>query len=219
MNFFVSLPGVVKIWGKGSTKASVRIYPNTTTSFGVGTKDGFDVDLRIVPEKSYGSALQYFTGSKEHNIATRMLAINKGLKLNEYGVFRGSKMIAGRTEKDVYRAIGLDLIEPELRENQGELKGKPPKIIGYKDIKGDLHCHSNWDGGENSIEEMAKAAKKMGYEYIGISDHTKFLRIENGLNEKQLLQQRKEIEKLNKKFQISNFRIRILAGLRSQYYG
>ena len=193
MNYFCSLPGIEKIWAKGSTKASIRM------------EEGFDIDIRVVPEKSYGSALQYFTGSKEHNIETRMLAIGKGLKLNEYGVFRATRgvprMIAGRTEEEVYKAIGLSLIPPEMRENEGEieraLKKELPKIIGYEDIKGDLHCHSNWDGGADSIEEMAKAAREMGYEYIGIADHTKFLRIEHGLNEKQLLQQKKEIEKLN----------------------
>lgn len=201
MAFFVSMPEVVKVWSKGSTRSSVR------------TKGRFDMDLRVVPSKSYGSALQYFTGSKEHNIATRRLAISRGLKLNEYGVFRRSKMIAGKNEKEVYRAIGLDLIAPEMRENQGEielaLKKKLPKIIGYDDIKGDLHCHSNWDGGINSIEKIAKAGVSMGYKYIGIADHTKFLRIEKGLNEKQLAKQRKEIDKLNRKF---GSKIRILQG-------
>jgi len=197
MDFFVSLEKVIKVWAKGPTRSSVR------------TKDGFDMDLRIVPAKSYGSALQYFTGSKEHNIATRRIAIGKGLKLNEYGVFRGSKMIAGKTEKEVYRAIGLPWIPPEIRENEGEIEaalrqaqGKSnglPKIIGYQDIKGDLHCHSKWDGGNNTIKEMAETAQKMGYQYLGIADHTKFLRIEHGLNEKQLAQQRKEIDKLNNK--------------------
>jgi len=187
MDFFCSLPGIERIWAKGSTKASIRM------------KQGFDVDLRIVPEKSYGSALQYFTGSKEHNIATRMIAISKGLKLNEYGLFRGSKMIAGKTEEEVYKAIGLPFIPPELRENQGELKGRLPKLVELKDIKGDLHCHTDWDGGLDSIEKMAKTAKELGYEYIGISDHTKFLRIEYGLDEKQMAQQRKEIDGINKK--------------------
>lgn len=204
MDFFVSLEGVIKIWSKGPTRSSVRM------------KDGFDMDLRVVPIKSYGSALQYFTGSKEHNIATRRIAINKGLKLNEYGVFRGSKMIAGKTEKEVYKAIGLPWIPPEMRENEGEieaaLEGELPKIIDYQDIRGDLHCHSNWDGGANPIEEMAKAAQKRGYEYLGISDHTKFLRIEHGLNEKQLAQQREEIDKLNKKFQVSGFKFQVLQG-------
>ncbi|MDO8486655.1 MAG: PHP domain-containing protein [Candidatus Staskawiczbacteria bacterium] len=204
MDFFVSLPGVQKVWGKGGTKASVHM------------QDGFDMDLRIVPQKSYGAALQYFTGSKEHNIITRKIAIGKGLKLSEYGVFRGSKQIAGSTEQEVYKAIGLDWIAPELRENEGEieasLQGKLPKLVELKDIKGDLHCHSNWDGGENSIIEMAKTAMARGYEYIGISDHTKFLRIENGLNEKQLLDQKKEIKKLNEKFKKQGLKFRVLHG-------
>ena len=220
MDFFVSQPSVVKIWGKGATKSSIRVkngfdsvrgYKAKTDQQRRQTSNGVDMDLRVVPGKSYGSALQYFTGSKEHNIVTRKIAIRKGLKLNEYGVFKGSKMIAGKTEKEVYKAIGLDWIPPEMRENQGEIelaqKGKLPNIIDYNDIKGDLHCHSKWDGGSNSIKEMAETALEMGYSYIGISDHTKFLRIERGLNEKQLSNQRKEIDKLNKKF-----KIRILQG-------
>ena len=197
MDFFVSLPGVIKIWGKGMTKSSVRM------------RDGFDMDVRVVPKRSYGSALQYFTGSKEHNIALRKIAINKGLKLSEYGLFRGPKMITGKTEEEVYKSLGMDWIPPELRENQGEieaaLKHKLPKIIDYDDIKGDLHCHSKWDGGANTILEMAEMARKIGYEYIGIADHTKFLRIEHGLDEKKLALQRKEIDKLNAK--LKNFKI------------
>jgi DNA polymerase (family 10) len=204
MDFFVSLPGITKIWVKGPTKSSIRL------------EQGFDVDLRVVQGKSYGSAIQYFTGSKEHNIATRRLAMEKGLKLNEYGVFQGKKMIAGWTEESVYRVLGLPWIEPELREDQGEiekgLKKELPKIIGYDEIKGDLHCHSNWDGGENSIKEMAKAGMEMGYEYIGISDHTKYLKIEHGLDEKKLVLQRKEIDKLNEKFKKENKKFRILQG-------
>lgn len=198
-NFFVSLHGVEKVWAKGPTKSSVHL------------KKGFDVDLRVVKEESFGSALQYFTGSKEHNVATRKIAILKGLKLNEYGVFRGKKQIAGKTEEEVYKAIGLRYIEPEMREDQGEIQlsieKKLPNLISYNDIKGDLHCHSDWDGGENSIEEMAKFAIKMGYEYIGISDHTKFLKIENGLDEKQLLKQGETIKKINEKYKKQNFRI------------
>jgi len=189
MDFFVALPGVEKVWGKGGTKASVHM------------RDGFDMDLRIVPEKSYGAALQYFTGSKDHNIITRKIAIDKGLKLSEYGIFRGVKMIAGKTEKEVYSAIGLPYIEPELRENEGEieagLNGKLPKVVNLKDMRGDLHCHSDWDGGADSIDQMCKSAMALGYEYLGISDHTKFLRIENGLDEKQLLAQHEEIKKIN----------------------
>jgi DNA polymerase (family 10) len=204
MDYFSSLKGIEKIWSKGSTKSSIRL------------EQGFDVDLRIVKEKSFGSALQYFTGSKEHNIATRKIAIGRGLKLSEYGVFKGDKMIAGRTEKEVYNAIGLSYIPPEMRENEGEIKlaleKKLPNIIGYNDIKGDLHCHSSWDGGENSIKDMAKAAMDLGYEYIGISDHTKFLRIENGLDEKQIISQKKEIDGLNSKFKTQKSKFRILHG-------
>lgn len=197
MDFFVSMQGVEKIWAKGNTRSSIRM------------KQGFDCDLRVVREKSYGSALQYFTGCKEHNIATRKIAIGKGLKLNEYGIFQGQKMIAGKTEKEVYKILGMDWIEPELRENQGEIKasleGKLPKLIIYRNIKGDLHCHSNWSDGNNTIEEMAGTAIRMGYQYLGITEHTKFLKIDNGLDEKRLAQQRKEINNLNKKFQVSSF--------------
>lgn len=199
MDFFTSLPGIVKIWGKGKTKSSVRM------------REGFDMDIRVLRLESYGAALQYFTGSKEHNIALRRIAVEKGLKLSEYGLFRGSKMIAGKSEEDIYKALGMQWMPPELRENQGEieasLEGKLPKIIDYKDIKGDLHCHSKWDGGANTIEEIAKAAMKIGYQYIGIADHTKFLRIEHGLDEKKLALQRKEIDKLNFQLSISNFQL------------
>jgi DNA polymerase (family 10) len=204
MDFFVRLPGVEKVWAKGDTKSSVHL------------KEGFDADLRIVKENSFGSALQYFTGSKEHNIATRKIAIAKGLKLNEYGVFRGEKMIAGKNEKEVYEAIGLAYIDPEMREDEGEiqlaLESKLPKLIEYKDIKGDLHCHSDWDGGKNSIEEMAQSAMDLGYEYIGISDHTKFLKIENGLDEKQLLKQHEKIKQINSEFENKNLKFSVLHG-------
>ena len=202
VNFFVTLPGIVKIWGQGQTKASIRL------------RRGIDIDLRIVPKKSYGAALQYFTGSKEHNIMIRKMAMEKGLKLNEYGLFKGPKTMASESEEDIYRAIGLPLIEPELREGQGEIEAALrklpglPKLIEYKNIRGDLHCHSSWDGGRNTILEMAQAAQQRGYQYLGIADHTKFLRIERGLDERQLLRQRKEIEKLNAKFH----KFRILQG-------
>jgi len=216
MDFFVSLPGIVKIWGKGSTKSSVRM------------KEGFDMDIRVVPARSYGSALQYFTGSKEHNIAIRKIAIDKGLKLSEYGLFRGpkprrkasgflrGKMIAGETEEGIYKKLGMQWIPPELRENQGEieaaLRKELPKLVELKDIKGDLHCHSKWDGGADSIEAIAKASIEIGYQYIGIADHTKFLRIEHGLDERQLLQQRKEIDTLNLQLTTNNLQLRILQG-------
>jgi len=205
--FFVSFPEVEKIWAEGLTKCSVRF------------KEGFDIDLRMVAEKSFGSALQYFTGSKEHNIATRKIAIEKGLKLNEYGIFKGDKMIAGKTESDVYATIGLPLIAPEMREDDGEIKaaqeGLLPILIEQKDIKGDLHCHTDFEAkshGRNSIEEMCQKAIELGYEYIGISDHTKFLTIEGGLNEKQILKQHEKIAKLNLGFKDKNINFRILHG-------
>ncbi len=204
MDFFVSQENIVKVWSKGKTKSSVK------------TKQGFDMDLRVIPQKSYGAALQYFTGSKEHNIHTRRVAIDKGLKLSEYGVFRGKKQIAGKTEKGVYEAIGLSLIPSEMRLNKGEIeaarRGELPKIIGYNDILGDLHCHSEWNGGNNSISELADIAQEMGYEYLGIADHTKFLRIEHGLDEKKLAEQRKEIDKLNRKFELGGKKFRLLQG-------
>jgi len=190
-DFFLSFPEIVKVWGRGATKVSVRM------------KEGFDVDIRFIPEDDYGAALQYFTGSKDHNIATRKIAIDKGLKLSEYGVFNGKKKVASRTEEEVYKMLGMRYIEPELRENSGEieaaLEGKLPELVGYKDIKGDFHVHTNWARAANSIEEIIEKAKKMGYEYVGISDHTKFLHIENGLDENKLLLQRKYIKDLNKK--------------------
>ena len=210
MDFFVNLDGVEKVWGKGGTKASIHM------------RDGFDMDLRVVPEKSYGSALQYFTGSKDHNIVTRKIAIDKGLKLSEYGLFKGKEMIAGKTEEDVYKAIGLTYIAPELRENEGEieaaLQGKLPKVIEIEDIKGDLHCHSKPDEvthlnkEKDSIEKLAKFAMDIGYEYIGISDHTKFLRIDDGLDEEGLLRQYEEIKKINNNFKKQNLPFRILSG-------
>jgi len=204
MDFFVSMKDIEKMWGKGETKSSVRL------------KEGFDVDLRVIPERCFGSALQYFTGSKEHNIKTRIIAQKKGFKLNEYGIFKGKNFIGGKTEEEVYQILGMEWIPPELRENRGEielaLEKKLPKLIELKDIKGDLHSHTKWDGGKYSIEEMAKKAKELGYEYLGISDHTKFLRIERGLDEKRLEEQKKEIEKLNKIFERKGEKFRILQG-------
>jgi DNA polymerase (family 10) len=204
MDFFVSLPGVVKVWGKGATKSSVRM------------KEGFDMDLRVIPPESYGAALQYFTGSKDHNIALRKIAIDRGLKLSEYGLFHGPRMVAGKTEEEVYRALGLEWIPPEMRENMGEidaaLAGKLPHIIDYGDIKGDLHVHCNWNGGANSIEELAAAAMALGYEYLGIADHTKFLRIERGLDEETLEKRNKEIDQINARFRQEGKNFRVLKG-------
>ncbi len=204
MDAFVNLSGVAKVWAKGSTKSSVRF------------KNGIDADLRIVPEKSFGSALQYFTGSKEHNIALRKIAIDKKMKLNEYGLFKGSKMIGGSNEEKIYEILGLDWVSPELREDKEEieagLKHRLPKLIQEKDIKGDLHCHSAWNGGKNSLEELAKEGIKRGYQYLGISDHTRSLRIENGLEEKDILLQIREIDRINKSLVKKRIKFRLLKG-------
>ncbi|MBW2135082.1 MAG: DNA polymerase/3'-5' exonuclease PolX [Deltaproteobacteria bacterium] len=204
MDFFVSLPEVVRVWGKGYTKSSVR------------TTQGFDMDLRIIPAESYGAALQYFTGSKEHNIALRKIAIDKGYKLSEYGLFKGPKAIAAISEEEVYRTLGLQWIPPELREDRGEIEAaaaaKLPELIDYTDIKGDLHVHSNWNGGANPIAEIAQAALSMGYEYVGIADHTKFLRIERGLDEAALAERNKEIDRLNHQLKDSGHHLTILKG-------
>ncbi|MAG50244.1 DNA polymerase III [archaeon] len=197
IDFFTKLDNVKKIIAKGSTKSSVRL------------KDNIQVDIRVIPDKSFGSALQYFTGNKSHNIALRKIAIRKDLKLSEYGVFKGKKQVAGSTEEGVYKKLGLKYIEPELRTDGGEiqasLKGKLPNLVKYSDLKGDFHVHTNWSDGSSSIEEMAKSAKKFGYQYLGICDHAGRLKIATCLDEKRLLKQIKEIEKVNKKF--SNFEI------------
>jgi DNA polymerase (family 10) len=200
MDYFVKMPGVIKIWGKGKTKSSVRLNEN------------FDIDLRVVEKKSFGSALQYFTGSKEHNILLRRIAIEKKYKLNEYGLFQGKKCIASKTEKDIYKKLGLDYIEPELREANGEIEAaknkKLPKLIGYDSIQGDLHCHTDWSDGKENILTMARAVQKLGRKYLAITDHTGSLKIANGLNAKKLLRQKKEIDKINRKLK----GIKILSG-------
>ncbi len=204
MDFFVSLPGVVKVWGQGATKSSVRL------------KEGFDMDIRVIPPESYGAALQYFTGSKDHNIALRKIAIDKGFKLSEYGLFKGSQMIAAETEEEVYGKLGMPWIPPELREDRGEidaaLAGRLPAIIGYGDIKGDLHVHCNWDGGANSIDEIVAAALALGYEYVGIADHTKFLKIEHGLDEEKLRARNQEIDEINARLARQGKNFRVLKG-------
>jgi DNA polymerase (family 10) len=197
MDRFVNYDEVDKILSRGRTKSSVML------------RSGIQVDLRVVPRVSFGSALHYFTGSKEHNIAVRTMGVKKGLKINEYGVFKGKKRIAGKTEKGVYRQVGLPYIEPELRENRGEFeaakKRKLPQLIVLEDIKGDLHVHTKATDGHYSLEEMAEAAKKRGYDYLAISDHSKHVTVAKGLDAKRLREQIKEIGRLNEK--ISGIRI------------
>lgn len=191
MKFFVSMPEVINIYAKGKTKSSVK------------TTIGLDIDIRVLPKVSYGAGLNYFTGSKEHNVVLRELAIKKGYKLSEYGLFRGKKQFEAETEEELYKLLGLDYIEPELRENQGEIEAsrlhKLPKIIGYEELEGDLQIQTNWTDGKNSIEEMAKSAIEAGLKYIVITDHTKNLAMTGGLNEKTIQKQWLEIDKINKK--------------------
>jgi DNA polymerase (family 10) len=188
---FTHLPEVKEVLVSGETKASVIV------------EGGTQIDLRVVEEDSYGAALQYFTGSKGHNIHLRGIAKAKGIKINEYGVFKGKKKIAGKEEKDVYRSLGMDWIEPELREDRGEIEEaqekRLPKLIQESEIKGDLHVHSKWSDGTSSIEEIAEAAQKMGYQYVAICDHTKSLKIAHGLDESRLMKQMEEIDRINEK--------------------
>lgn len=190
MDFFVSMPEVTHVHGKGMTKTMVKL------------KNGMDVDLRVVPTESFGAALNYFTGSKDHNVALRRIAQEKGLKLNEYGLYRGEKPIAGETEEGIYKALGLSYIPPELRENQGEIeaakKGELPNLVEYRDLRGDLQIQTTWTDGANSIEEMAEEAKRLGLEYIAITDHTKSLAMTGGADEKKLLKQMEAIDKINR---------------------
>jgi DNA polymerase (family 10) len=190
MDFFVAMSEVAHVHGKGSTKSSVKL------------ETGMDVDLRVVSAESFGAALNYFTGSKDHNVALRRIAMDRDLKLNEYGVFRGDKSIAGKTEEEVYGALGLPYIPPELRENTGEIEaaraGKLPKLIDYGDVRGDLQTQTKWTDGANSIEEMVDEARRLGREYIAITDHTKGLAM-MGADEDQLREQIKAVRALNRK--------------------
>jgi DNA polymerase (family X) len=197
MDYFTAMPEVMHVIAHGETKSSIKIKP------------GINVDLRVVPEESYGAALAYFTGSKDHNVAMRQLAIGKGWKLNEYGLYRDMghgtwDMVAGKTEEEIYKKFGLDYVEPELRENTGELEAarehKLPKLVGYNDLQGDLQVQTDWTDGSDSIESMAKHAISRGLKYIAITDHTKRLAMTGGLDEKRILKQMAEIDKLNKKF-------------------
>jgi len=191
LQVFTHLPEVKGVLASGETKASMIV------------EGGTQIDLRVVEEDSYGAALQYFTGSKGHNIHLRGIAKAKGIKINEYGAFKGEKKIAGKEEKDIYRSLGMDWIEPELREDRGEIeaaqKGRLPELLQESEIKGDLHVHSKWSDGTSSIEEIAQAAQKRGYQYVAICDHSKSLKIAHGLDESRLLKQIEEIDRINEK--------------------
>ena len=191
-DYFTSMNDVKEVLGKGRTKISVIL------------KNGLHTDLRLIKESSYGSALLYFTGSKDHNIKLRLKALEKGYKLSEYGLFKENKQIAGKTEKEVYSKLKMAFIPPELRENRGEievaLENRIPEIIKYDAIKGDLQCHTKWSDGSNTIEEMAKSGLNQKYEYLCITDHYGNMKIAGALTDKQLQKELKEIENINKSF-------------------
>lgn len=193
IDYFTKLPGVTRILAHGDTKGSCIF------------NDRYQVDLRVVPEESYGAALQYFTGSKEHNIHLRSIAKSLNMKISEYGVFRGNEKIAGVTEEEVYKALGLIWIPPELREDRGEIeaaqRGKLPDLIELKDIKGDLHVHSKYSDGTATLEEIAEHAKNMGYEYIAVCDHSRSAKYAHGLEIDRLMEKTEKIRKLNQKLE------------------
>ncbi len=188
---FVNYSGVKEVISQGETKSSINLETDT------------QVDLRVVKNESYGAALIYFTGSKNHNIKLRSLAINQGYKLSEYGVFKNEKKAAGKTENAVYQILGLDFIPPELRENRGEIEAAKnknlPNLVKEKDIQGDLQMHTTYSDGKATIEEMAETARSLGRKYIAITDHSAHLGITHGLNNKELKSQIGKIEKINKK--------------------
>jgi DNA polymerase (family 10) len=193
METFVAYDAVTNILAKGETRSSVIL------------RSGLQVDLRKVPVESYGAALHYFTGSKAHNIAVRKLALRKKLKINEYGVFKGEKRIAGVSEQEVFAQVNLPYIEPELREDSGEiergLEGKLPRLITLSRIRGDLHTHSVETDGHNTLEEMAAAAGQRGYEYLAVTDHSRRVAMVHGLDPERLVRQMEQIDRINSKLE------------------
>ena len=191
MDHFVNYEDVEKVVSKGDTRSTVLL------------RSGLQVDLRVVPQVSYGAALHYFTGSKAHNIAVRTLGVKKGIKINEYGVFKRKSRIAGKSEEEVFKQVGLPYIEPELRENWGEIeaaqKGRLPHLITRKDIHGDLHVHTKETDGRNTLEDMVEAAKDRGYDYVAITNHTKHVTVARGLDAKETRKLMEKIDRLNGK--------------------
>ena len=194
INHFTAHPRVQTVLAAGGTKASVRFESRGKTR---------QVDLRVLTEPEYGAALQYFTGSKDHNVALRAMAQKQGLKLSEYGLFRGKKRVAGRSEQEVYAALGLPYIEPELRENRGELEaateGRIPSLVSQKEIKADLHIHTSASDGSADFEEMVEACKKRGYTHAAITDHSVSVSYAGGLNEDTLLRHCDRVDRFNSK--------------------
>jgi DNA polymerase (family 10) len=202
---FVTLPQVQRIAGRGDTKASV-----TVAGFGEKERVVMNADLRVVRDDQFAFALNYFTGSKEHNIVLRQRAIERGLKLNEYELAGTKKSIPCHEEADLYRALDLDYVPPELRENTGEIEAAEqralPELLELKQLQGTFHCHTDWSDGSATLDEMAKAAKAHGFRYLGIADHSQSLVIANGLTPERVCQQRTEIDALNARFK-GRFRI------------
>jgi len=193
MQRFTGYEDVAEVVSQGTTRATVRL------------RSGLQVDLRVVPRTGYGAALHYFTGSKAHNIAVRAIAVKKGLKLNEYGLFKGARRVAGKTEAEVFKHLGLPYIEPELRQDRGEIAAartkRLPQLVTLADIRGDLHCHTDATDGRNTLREMAEAAKARGYAYLAISDHTRHRTVAHGLTAKRLAHQIEQIDRLNEKLE------------------
>jgi DNA polymerase (family 10) len=181
---------IAQVLATGPTRTSVRL------------KSGLQVDVRIVAPASFGAALQYFTGSKAHNIALRRRAQARGLKLNEYGLFRGARVVAGRTEEEIYAALGLPWIAPELREDRGEIEaaegGRLPRLVALEDLRGDLHAHTTATDGQHTLAQMADAARARGLEYLAITEHSQRLRMAHGLDAKRLAELGREIDRLNR---------------------
>ena len=191
MDRFVNYENVQKVISKGETRSTVMM------------RYGLQVDLRAVASHSYGSALHYFTGSKAHSVAIRQIGVKKGLKINEYGVFKGEKRVAGKEEDEVYAQVDLPYVEPELRENRGEIEAardnRLPKILDMDDIKGDLHAHTKATDGRSTLEQMARAAQDKGYQYLAITEHSKHVTVAKGLDTKRLREHAREIDRLNEK--------------------
>ena len=191
MSFVANLPQVEEVIAFGETKTSVRL------------KIGIQMDVRVVPQNSWGAALAYFTGSKAHNIRVRELALERGLKINEYGVYRGEEWVAGRTEEEVYGALGLPWIPPELREDQGEieaaLEGRLPRLVEYDEVIGDAHVHSKYSDGASSLEEIMNYAEKLGLSWVALCDHSQGLKVAGGVPVEELFKKKRHIEELNQK--------------------
>ena len=191
MERFVGHEEVDEVVSHGETRSTVVL------------RSGLQVDLRVVPGASYGAALHYFTGSQAHNIAVRKRGVERGYKINEYGVYEGEDSIAGAEEQEVFAAVDLPWIPPELREDRGEIeaaaKGELPELITREDIRGDLHCHTKATDGADSVEEMAEAAEKLGYDYLAITDHSKRVAMAKGFDDKRLREQIEEIDRINEK--------------------